>query len=103
MAAAGELLSSVADWVIKNRKELAARQKVDQGLTLDTLLGMDSNGDGKVSESEYVQYMLVDMGLVEKNDISFLKDQFKRLDVTRTGYLDKEDLRDKAKSVHPTD
>ena len=98
VAAAGELLSGVADRVLTKRKELAAERQASKGLTLETLLGMDDDGDGKVSETEYVQYMLVDMGLVDRKEIDFLKDQFKRLDVTKTGYLDREDLKAKAKS-----
>lgn len=36
--------------------------------------------------------MLLEMGLVSKDEIDDLWDQFSRLDVSKSGYLDQEDL-----------
>lgn len=37
-------------------------------------------------------FMLLEMGLVSKDEIDDLWDQFSRLDVSKSGYLDQEDL-----------
>ena len=54
---------------------------------------MDADDNGQVSREEYVEFMLLEMGLVEKQQLEKLHAQFKRLDVTETGYLDREDLK----------
>ena len=53
---------------------------------------MDSDGDGKITREEYVQFMLIQMGKVGEREFDELHQQFKRLDVTQSGYLDNEDL-----------
>jgi Ca2+-binding EF-hand superfamily protein len=53
---------------------------------------MDTDGDGKVSCLEFVEFMLVAMDKCDKSDIDKLKLQFSRLDVDGTGVLEKEDL-----------
>lgn len=54
---------------------------------------MDANRNGQVSKREYVEFMLLEMGLVSLEQIEELHEQFERLDVTNTGYLDMEDLK----------
>ena len=54
---------------------------------------MDLNSDGKVSENEYVLYMLMEMGVVDSEDVQELRDQFTKFDVTHSGYIESEDLR----------
>jgi Ca2+-binding EF-hand superfamily protein len=54
---------------------------------------MDSDGDGKITEEEYVLFMLVEMGRVTRTELDELFAQFDRLDVNRSGYLDNEDLK----------
>lgn len=59
---------------------------------METLDNMDANHDGKVVREEYVSYMLMEMGLVTKDELEELWDQFERLDATKSGYLDHDDL-----------
>lgn len=54
---------------------------------------MDSDKNGRVSREEYVNCMLLEMRLVTKTQLDELHLQFDRLDVTRTGFLDKDDLK----------
>ena len=54
---------------------------------------MDADVDGKITHKEYVQFMLIEMGRVNHVELDELSRQFKRLDVTQTGYLDKRDLK----------
>ena len=53
---------------------------------------MDTDDDGKITREEYVQFMLIQMGKVGENELEELHQQFKRLDVTQSGYLDNDDL-----------
>lgn len=62
-------------------------------LTIEHLQAMDDDGDGQITREEYVKFMLLEMGLVSSKEFEELYEQFDRLDVSRSGYLDKEDLR----------
>ena len=61
-------------------------------MTIDHLKEMDFNHDGKITREEYVQFMLLKMGRVSPDEIKELHAQFHHLDVSRSGYLDNEDL-----------
>lgn len=92
VAAAGEILTSVGLAVVMRRQKNLFRSQLNKGLTMETLESMDANHDGKVSREEYVYYMLMEMGLVTKEELEELWDQFERLDGTNAGYLDHDDL-----------
>lgn len=92
VAAAGEILASVGLAVVERRQKNLFRSQLNKGLSMETLHNMDANHDGKVMREEYVSYMLMEMGLVTKEELDELCDQFKRLDGTKSGYLDYDDL-----------
>jgi hypothetical protein len=93
VAAAGEILASVGMALVERRqKNIFKNQLTQGGLTMDHLKAMDVNQDGKVEREEYVLFMLMEMGLVNKTEIDELWEQFERLDVTKSGCLDHEDL-----------
>lgn len=46
-----------------------------------------------MSKQEYVEFMLLEMCLVSQEQIEELHEQFERLDITNTGYLEIEDLK----------
>lgn len=68
-------------------------RELRKDLTLQHLSVMDTNGDGFVTREEYVNFMLLEMGVVSKDDLNALYQQFYSLDVSGSGYLDKEDLK----------
>ncbi len=92
VAAAGEILASVGLAVVERRQKKLFRSQLNKGLTMKTMQSMDLNHDGKVMREEYVSYMLMEMGLVTKEELEELWDQFERLDGTKSGYLDHDDL-----------
>lgn len=97
VAAAGDLFSGLANaLVVRRQREIFARQ-MESDLTIQHLQAMDADGDGKITREEYVQFMLIEMGLVSAGEFAELAEQFDRLDVTRSGYLDNEDLKLMAK------
>lgn len=78
--------------MVERRQKNLFRSQLNKGLTMETLKNMDANEDGKVVREEYVSYMLMEMGLVTKEELEELWGQFSRLDATKSGYLDHDDL-----------
>lgn len=66
---------------------------INQRLTVKRLVNMDTDGDGKVSYSEFLESMLINLRLVEKADIDRIQERFKELDIDGSGFLDEDDLR----------
>jgi potassium channel subfamily K len=97
VAAAGELLSGVALSISRRRQKEVYEKQLENDLTIAHLRAMDSDDDGKITREEYVNFMLIEMGRVSKDELHELSMQFDRLDVTRSGYLDENDLRLMAK------
>ena len=79
--------------LVEHRQKRAFEAVMNRQLTSDYLEKMDADSNGQVSRAEYVEFMLVELGIVDKEQLQILNSQFDRLDVTRTGYLDGEDLR----------
>jgi potassium channel subfamily K, other eukaryote len=97
VAAAGELLSGVALAMVQRRQQRLYQRQLEKDLTLQHLRAMDRDSDGRITREEYVQFMLVEMGLVSPTELDQLYTQFSRLDVDQSGYLDNADLEFMAK------
>jgi potassium channel subfamily K, other eukaryote len=93
VASVGEAISSLALSRLRHKQRGLYEQSLRQNLTLQHLRVMDADGDGLVTREEYVNFMLLEMGVVSEEDLSALQQQFVSLDVSRSGYLDKEDLK----------
>ena len=93
VAVAGEVLGSIASTLVERRQKEAHDRILHRELTTDYLLQLDSNGDGTVSREEFIQGMLVELKLVNVEQLKELNEQFDRLDVAKSGALDKEDLK----------
>ena len=92
VAAAGEILADVGLALVERRQKKIFDTQLNKGLTVDHLKAMDIDHNGKVDREEYVLFMLMEMGLVNKKEVEELQEQFDRLDVTRSGWLDHDDL-----------
>ena len=92
VAAIGEVLAAVGLTLVERRQKAIFKNQLNLGLTTDHLKAMDVNGDGTVDREEYVLFMLLEMGLINQSEIETLFDQFERLDVSKSGVLDKSDL-----------
>jgi len=97
VAATGEILSQIAVSTVKRRQREVYEHQLKDSLTVEHLDAMDFARDGKVSREEYVSFMLIEMGFVTKEELDTLHNQFDRLDLSRSGYLDGEDLKLMAK------
>jgi potassium channel subfamily K len=93
VAAAGDVLGSVASTLLERRQNRLYQSIAERELNVEQLLKMDTSKNGKVSREEYVQFMLREMQLVDDEQFAELHAQFARLDVDGSGSLDQEDLR----------
>ncbi|KAF4045351.1 Ion channel [Phytophthora infestans] len=72
--------------------ELSARSVMKTKISMKELLDMDTDGDGKVSQLEYLCYMLVKLNKVDQDDLDGIITQFHKLDRDGSGELDRDDL-----------
>ncbi|GMF55052.1 unnamed protein product [Phytophthora fragariaefolia] len=72
--------------------ELNARSVMKTKISMKELLAMDKDGDGKVSQLEYLSYMLVKLNKADQDDINGILAQFHKLDRDGSGELDRDDL-----------
>jgi hypothetical protein len=93
VAASGEVIGNVASFLSERRAKQVYDRILHRELTMDYLLQMDANGDGKVTREEFICGMLVELKLVDVDQLEQLNQQFDRLDITKSGTLDKEDLK----------
>jgi hypothetical protein len=95
LAAAGDLFASVGLFVVRKRTQqlFASQAERAEWLTREQATEMDLDGDGRVSKAEYVLYMLIETGIVDKDESLLLGEQFERFDVTRSGFIESGDLR----------
>jgi len=97
VATAGELLGNVANILVERRQSSWNEQLLSRKLDTAYLTEMDKSLDGKVTKLEYMQFMLLEMGIVEKPLLEELDTQFQRLDVCGDGILWSADLEMMAK------
>ena len=93
VAAAGELFSAVALQLVQHRQQIVFEQELRNDLNMGHLKAMDANGDGMITREEYVAFMLMEMGRVDIHELNELHAQFETLDVLKSGYLDREDIK----------
>ena len=77
---------------LKGRAKEAEDEFLSRQINLDDFIDMDVDGDGKVTREEFMQFMLICMGKVSKEDLDKLSDLFQKLDLDNNGHLDQEDL-----------
>jgi Ca2+-binding EF-hand superfamily protein len=84
---------------IINRRRYHSIHKfcTNKELSLRDLEVMDRNDDGIVAWSDFLEFMLLAMKRVDQNMLDELRKQFDRLDVDKSGTLDKQDLIELAK------
>eukprot|EP01119_Soliformovum_irregulare_P005004 TRINITY_DN162_c0_g1_i1.p1 TRINITY_DN162_c0_g1~~TRINITY_DN162_c0_g1_i1.p1 ORF type:complete len:308 (+),score=63.96 TRINITY_DN162_c0_g1_i1:953-1876(+) len=85
-------LGRFADVFVQIQQKKAIDKILKRKLTSCTLVDMDIDGNGSVSEQEFVEYMLVKTGRISVEEIREIKEQFKTLDVDGSGELNEQDL-----------
>jgi hypothetical protein len=98
VGAMGHFLSIVATLIMESRRSSFQRQLERRELSINDLELMDLDGDGEVTRAEFLEFMLVSMGKVEKEFIEEMRQYFAKLDTDGTGALSKGDLIENARS-----
>ena len=90
----GYALAYVADSIVDNLQQKAFNSRVTlhKELTVDDLRILDVDGDGTVTYTEFLEFMLLAMKKVDPDLLDALREYFDKLDVTNTGVLSKDDL-----------
>ncbi len=92
-----KLLGAIGSLIIGNEDDTTKRV-LGRRLDADFLMTIDRDGDGKVSEFEYLSAMLVRMEYAAADDIERVMKSFRRLDKDGSGTLEVKDLTDNLKS-----
>jgi hypothetical protein len=93
----GNILGGVASFVMERKRQAMLQKIKDRCLRVKDLLVMDEDGDGNVTELEYLKFMLLKMQKVDKELLDELHNQFSHFDVDESGVLAKSDLYEMAK------
>eukprot|EP00736_Rhodelphis_marinus_P011353 Rmarinus@m.10785 len=88
----GWSLSGISDSLIIMRQESIRTRILDHRVSMRDLRAMD-DGDGRVTESEFILFMLQSMQLVEEDDVRKIRRRFVELDADGSGYLSSADLK----------
>ncbi len=91
-------LSTLGSWVMSLGQADTAKHILKQKLDRKFLLGLDEDGNGEVSEYEYLTAMLLRLKFVEPDDIDMIMRAFHRLDIDGSGTLSVLDLASELKS-----
>ena len=83
---------SVANAIGNIAELIVNRNVVREPISIKELIQMDVDGDGKVSQVEYLSYMLIKLGKVNQDEIDQILAQFNKIDADNSGYLDRNDL-----------
>lgn len=71
-------------------------------LSLEKLLAMDTDGNGIITEYEFLRFMLEETKMVDKKTLDMLHEQFARVDTDGSGELTADDFRRCAGLSTPT-
>jgi Ion channel len=92
-----EWLTMTANTMIAQRQAAFRKSYETKELTMLDIEIMDTNGDGKIDRAEYLEFMVLAMAKVDQPLLDDLRTQFNRLDVAKTGYLDRDNMKAMAK------
>jgi hypothetical protein len=85
-------LGSVASLIMDIQRKALMQHMQSRSLSLKDLVDMDTDGDGVVTEAEFIVFMLTKMQKVDKDLLEELRQHFRRFDVDNNGSIEKSDL-----------
>ncbi|KAG4916729.1 Two-pore potassium channel 5 [Glycine soja] len=77
----------LAEARIDRRHRRMAKKVLHREITVQDLLAADINNTGFISKSEYVIFMLKEMGKIQEKDVLQICDQFRKLDPSNCGKI----------------
>lgn len=85
-------LTGIAEVFIRHSQHKLAEKILLAQVRPESLPAMDLDNSGSVSQQEFLEFMLVHMGLVSPEDIAAINKRFEELDRNHSGTLDLDDL-----------
>lgn len=92
VAVFGEILGQIAGIYIRRKNQAAERRFLHRSFTLCDMVAMDTDRDQAVSREEFLTFMLVALGKVDRESIDQIMEVFQRLDLDNSGEISKENL-----------
>jgi Ca2+-binding EF-hand superfamily protein len=86
------ILGKFSNLYLKRKTEASKAAFLSRKLTIKDIQEMDVEGNGAVSYTEFLEFMLVTMGKVEMSDIKELEQLYKKLDTDDSKSLNIQDL-----------
>lgn len=87
-----EVLGRIAGAYLDHKIAVEEKHFLNRQFTKSDLANMDANQDGSVEWGEFLGFMLIAMQKVDDEEIAELREVFDKLDITKTGRLNKEDI-----------
>jgi len=82
----------MATLVVEREEARQTNRMINSSIHSRDLFSMDGDGDGKVTEVEFLSSMLIKTNAADEDIIAIIRKRFKVLDVDGNGYLDEQDL-----------
>jgi hypothetical protein len=92
VAVFGEVLSRIAGVFMTRKARKVEQAFLHRSLALRDLQVMDTDNDNKVTYGEFLTFMLVALGKVEKSEVDKIRTIFESLDRNQNGFLEKSNL-----------
>mmetsp|Transcript_5041 Transcript_5041/g.6528 ORF Transcript_5041/g.6528 Transcript_5041/m.6528 type:complete len:334 (+) Transcript_5041:72-1073(+) len=85
-------LSQLANILLGKSEDSKLKALLAVDLSLEALLNMDTDGDGEISEFEFLKFMLSSAGMADEDMLDTLHKRFLEMDADGSGSLTKEDI-----------
>jgi len=85
-------LSQAANILLGKSEDNKMKELLNADLSIEALLSMDTNGDGEITEFEFIKFMMATAGMVDEDTLDSLYQRFKEMDVDGNGCLTPEDI-----------
>lgn len=92
IGATAHIFTSVCGVYMKHKAAKAEHKFLSRKMTLEDFKALNKNGDGVATFDEYVVFMMIATGKVEKGDIARLKSAYDKLDADKDHTLQLQDL-----------
>mmetsp|Transcript_446 Transcript_446/g.976 ORF Transcript_446/g.976 Transcript_446/m.976 type:complete len:340 (+) Transcript_446:239-1258(+) len=85
-------LSSLANILLGKTEDTKVKALMSVDLSLEALLNMDTDGDGTITEFEFMKFMMVTAGMADEETLDSLHKRFEEMDADGSGALTREDI-----------
>mmetsp|Transcript_30673 Transcript_30673/g.55823 ORF Transcript_30673/g.55823 Transcript_30673/m.55823 type:complete len:372 (+) Transcript_30673:192-1307(+) len=85
-------LSEFASILLGKSEDTKLKALLEVDLSLEALLNMDQDGDGEITEFEFMKFMMTTAGMADEDTLDSLHKRFQEMDADGSGSLTREDI-----------